>query len=575
MHTNDNIDIGTLESFFKERFSEQSGDKLDPIFSEKVNEKMTAYKVFEQDTLLLSEDKVKKCIKRLKSGRAAGHDCILPEHLKNALHTSVPAIIHNMLIICGMFGVIPASFQLGILSPILKKPTLDPTAAKNYRPIIVSTTMSKLLEYIILDSVSHHPFHKSQYGFIHQRSTNMAISLANDVIKYTTSRGSSVFACTLDAEMAFDGIPHSVLLYKAIDIIPDPWWRILFCWYNNLTVKIKWNKMMSNCFKICKGTRQGGLTSPFLFNLFYQDLVNNLTNMNGGIRINDCAYNVIAYADDLLLMSLTATGLQRLIDSASDYINNHGLRFNSDKTFCITFGKQYLVPSPKWFLQNDHLRSTDSIEYLGAALSNSTACHKNKRIKSCRNGFYKLQCAGLHRNGVKPNIVSYLWKAALQPILVYANECQPLRLHEILEMDKLQSKLVKCSLGLSKFLRSTPLMNAMNIHSILRINEHNSMKLLKSILCGSSSCKDFYFYIWRSQCRNNNYNTLFDRNIKYCDKYDISLVKYLLDDAYAKRCCKIFKPVIINNGLVDSLRHLLKDFSENDQCLTKLLLSPF
>ena len=118
-------------------------------------------------------------------------------------------------------------------------------------------------------------------------------------------------------------------------------------------------------------------------------------------------------------------------------------------------------------------------------------------------------------------------------------------------------------------------MNAMNIHSILRINEHNSMKLLKSILCGSSSCKDFYFYIWGSHGSNNNFSTLFNRNLKYCDKYDISLVKYLLDDAYAKRCCKIFKLVIINNGLVDSLRHLLKDFSENDQCLTKLLLSPF
>ncbi len=39
-----------------------------------------------------------------------------------------------------------------------------------------------------------------------------------------TSGIHSLHTCELDAEMVFDGIPHSILLQKAINVIPDKWW---------------------------------------------------------------------------------------------------------------------------------------------------------------------------------------------------------------------------------------------------------------------------------------------------------------------------------------------------------------
>ena len=41
-----------------------------------------------------------------------------------------------------------------------------------------------------------------------------------------------------------------------------------------------------------KGTRRGGLSSPFLRNLFYQQLIDNLNCTVEGILINDVPYNV-------------------------------------------------------------------------------------------------------------------------------------------------------------------------------------------------------------------------------------------------------------------------------------------
>jgi hypothetical protein len=403
----------------------------------------------------------------------------------------------------------------------------------------------------------------------------MAISLASDVIKYFNTRGSTVYACTLDAEMAFDGIPHSVLLYKAINVIPDPWWCILYMWYKYLKVRIKWNGNLSDCFRIERGTRQGGLTSPFLFNIFYQDLVSDLHMTTGGLKIDNISYSVLAYADDLLLLSATVSGLQGLINYANEYIKSHGLNFNNSKTKCITFGKQYFTCPPNWFMNNSRLCSEDSIEYLGTVLSNNSVSHKDKRIKSCRHGYYKIQCAGMYRNGASPNIVAYLWRAALQPVLLYGSECLVLRNNDVNEMEKFQARIIKCSLGLSKFCRNTPLLKALHIKCVRGIIQSNTVNLLKSVLSGSSLAMSFYSHMLIYQEQDKSHS-LVSRSLLYLRQHNMSLVKYLLDDVYASYASKRFNYITYNNhGLVDSLKGLFKQYTDHDRDMTNLLLRPF
>ena len=87
---------------------------------------------------------------------------------------------------------------------------------------------------------------------------------------YHTNRGSVVYICSLDAEGAFDAIPHAILFDRASDVLPDHCWQIMYDWYCNLHVQIKWNGMLCRSIKVSIGTRQGGLASPMLFNMFYQ-----------------------------------------------------------------------------------------------------------------------------------------------------------------------------------------------------------------------------------------------------------------------------------------------------------------
>ena len=123
--------------------------------------------------------------------------------------------------------------------PLLKKTNIDPTIPKNYRPITISVVLSKILEYYILDKCASHEYNPLQFGFVPGRSTAMVTSLAHDVCEFTKMSGSNVFLCSLDAEAAYDGIPHPILFDSISNVIPDHCWEILYKWYTNISVRVK------------------------------------------------------------------------------------------------------------------------------------------------------------------------------------------------------------------------------------------------------------------------------------------------------------------------------------------------
>ena len=125
-----------------------------------------------------------------------------------------------MLTLCVQFGVVPDSFANGLLIPILKKAGCDTSIPKNWRSIVICTTLSKLLEMYVLEESNTHEFNDLQFGFIPGRITELATALLNDITTYCNTRGSAVYTCSLDAEGAYNAIPHSILFYKAATVLP-------------------------------------------------------------------------------------------------------------------------------------------------------------------------------------------------------------------------------------------------------------------------------------------------------------------------------------------------------------------
>ena len=49
-------------------------------------------------------------------------------------------------------------------------------------------------------------------------------------------------------------------------------------WYHQMSVRLRWKGALSSPIKVQRGTRQGGLSSPLAFNLFYHPLIEKLNS---------------------------------------------------------------------------------------------------------------------------------------------------------------------------------------------------------------------------------------------------------------------------------------------------------
>ena len=78
-----------------------------------------------------------------------------------------------------------------------------------------------------------------------------------------------------------------------------------------------------------------------------------------------------------------------LIDRAVEYIRNHGLRFNPDKSECMLFGKCPFTAIPRWTMNNKYLNVAPSIKYLGTSLCHDNGDMKKSNISAISNQLLK------------------------------------------------------------------------------------------------------------------------------------------------------------------------------------------
>ena len=156
--------------------------------------------------------------------------------------------------------------------------------------------------------------HSNQFVYREGRGISMACTFINDLLQYCSVKGSNVFICSLDAEKCFYLIWHEGLFYKLLDILPKSRWLFLYQWYQCMECVVRWDGTHSRCFRVLRGTKQGSILSPTIFNIFINDLLVKLSTSHVGIRTEDELFNSFAYADEINLMCLKTGDLHILIN---------------------------------------------------------------------------------------------------------------------------------------------------------------------------------------------------------------------------------------------------------------------
>ena len=104
-----------------------------------------------------------------------------------------------------------------------------------------------------------------------------------------------------------------------------------------------------------------------------------LSKTKVGCALGKIMVNHLAYADDLVILSPSAKGLQKLLNICSKYGEEHDIMFNHKKTECMYFPVEgrALINVPKVFLNLHLLRWVTKYKYLGTILTDDLSDDSN------------------------------------------------------------------------------------------------------------------------------------------------------------------------------------------------------
>ena len=218
----------------------------------------------------VSAKEISDAIGSLKLEKSCGKDCISAEHLKYS-HMKLLDILSCLFTSMLSHGYLPKQMLVSVIVPVVKNKNSSLSSKNNYRPVALSSVISKVFEKLLLSRTeSYIKTSENQFGFKQGHGTELCVLTLKEIVRYYTSQGSNIFTCYLDASMAFDKISHILLFRKLFSRnIPTYLIRILWFWYRNQYLVVKWQNKFSEEIHVNNGVRQGGIISPLVLNVGY------------------------------------------------------------------------------------------------------------------------------------------------------------------------------------------------------------------------------------------------------------------------------------------------------------------
>ena len=255
------------------------------------------------------------------------------------------------------------------------------------------------------------------------------------------------------------------------------------------------------------------MLSPQLFNLYLHDLPNIFDDECDPVQLSDCKISCLMYADDLVLLSESHTGLQTSINRLKLYCEKWKLKVNLNKTKILIFNKGgHKFARFSFTYDNLQLEIVQNYCYLGidfTAAGTLTAA-LNKLKEKAHKALFKFREHAFNNN---IRLALKLFKTLIIPILTYASEAWgPFLIHNMNDsnfmtpgektpIENVNIRFCRYVLGVHRKSCNAAVRGELGQYPILLIGLCHSLKYWSSLhVCDPNSLI--------SLCLKENYNLL-------------------------------------------------------------------
>ncbi len=369
----------------------------------------------EDHVITVSEDEVRRELKRVNIRKAAGPDGITGRVLRSCadqLAGLFTSIFNESL----ATSVVPTSFKKSVIIPVPKNS--KPFCLNDYSPVALTSIFMKVFERLVKNHIcSSIPatLDPLQFAYRPNRSTDDAIShvLHSSLSHIDSKNGNYVKLLFIDYSSAFNTIVPTKLAVKLSDLGLN---TSLCDWIQDfLTGRpqvVKMGQFTSNSITLNVGAPQGCVLSPLLYSLYTHDCVSSHSSTS-----------IVTFADDTVVLGLISNNdetayldeVKRLTSWCQD--NCFSLNLSKTKELIVDFRKRQQRPYTPLMISGTPVERVSSFKYLGVNISKDLTwtAHIQTQVKKARQRLYHLR--QLRKFRVSPAILKTFYSGAIESVL--------------------------------------------------------------------------------------------------------------------------------------------------------------
>ena len=380
----------------------------------------------EDDTL--SRESFDAGIKSLNENRSPGVDDCAPEYIKRGGPKLLQWLFTLMTRIWLFATTLPSMDSLGRLIPIPKKASA--TSVDTTRPICLLTTIYKLYAILVFQKVRDRVkefVSWTQAGFIKGRSCANNLWLIRRVAERAIEFNVPVYCALVDYKGAFDALNRTTLgRVLGLFLSPNMVRRVL-CLYFDARALVSVGGNNGPEFELLRGVRQGCPASPSFFTVALAFISWSYRLTFEGIKLISHHLATLEYADDQILFTLNADGLQDMLNYLVATAEPFGLRLSPKKCELICFHRLGSIDKaalPQIYVATEPLKWKSTVVYLGSRLAedgNTTAAVKH-RICCAESVVERLNKRVFRRRTVGGRLKGHFVRSAVFASLLYGLE---------------------------------------------------------------------------------------------------------------------------------------------------------